>query len=663
MSDLGSDAFEDGSDDISSVNLSLYELRELPTSDMAAVELKLFTKKMNAQRQQAVQRVKECGPQLLDLDPSLWTTQDGARRRKDNSRIRALLSPVYSDETYASYPNFPKLLFECRSDGQVDKSKPFRNDAFRKLLSVIFFGPGTLNQAKSSRKPSPRSNATQWGVTSVTPGAIALVAVIFYFWLSPDTELYENGILVGQGGCGVSWKTRFDLYKKAILRLPKPDQDALFDWFNDEVFGRKVNHQTQVVDFDDNLSSEVIDPLDQMLAGLNVTPDIDEGEHEIELPSPPTPPEIVMPEPLHFAPNPELVSVPNPEPVSALYGPSKLLEDRPAPGHAKKGYYSLRSLGSCQLMKSRLAKPYQMLSKLVVAVVEFVEVELVVVVVAVAVETRVATALPAVALDQPNKWFRLKGGHVDSEQFGIGSQKPVARCCTRYYRLGIVTTAVFPVIEVAGTQDPRCSPSAVVLESLFSSHPLFEIVLLYCWCCLGLFRTSRFLVHVADGICVDVEFLGEQGLMYDANLLVGTVTRVALDVLLGWDLAWLVQGWSAFIHSSTGNLAAIVADLQPTNAFESRRAHAEIHAPSATIAFIRGSVCATPNLAPKDIFCDPDVTTVADVLDVISPDSQAPLSIVIVDPWRHTTMRRLELRESLHSNQTATMTLYERVCV
>ncbi|KAI0030089.1 hypothetical protein K488DRAFT_88096 [Vararia minispora EC-137] len=421
MSDRDTDAFEDGSDDISSINLSLYELRELPTSDMAATELKLaldnaqltnrdlllqahklqaevillkakksksvgrlvgedrkigwagaascimvapwiltstlqaprpptsldlndpstrfassysrnaatlaevynlldpslipafenvdrrlsfiqiFTKKMNAQRQQAVQRVKECGPRLLNLEPSLWTSQDGARRRKADPRILALLSPVYSDEMYASYPNFPTLLFQRGSDGQANKSKPFRNDAFPKFLAVILFGPSVINEARGSHKPSPRSNASQWGVTSVTPGAIALVAVIFYFWLSPDAELYENGILVGQGGCGVSWGVRFDLYKKAILRLPKPDQDALFNWFNAEVFGTQAN-QAPVINFEDDLSGEdVIDPLDQMLAGLNVTPDIDNEEHEVELLSPPTPLEM-LPEPLRFTP-------------------------------------------------------------------------------------------------------------------------------------------------------------------------------------------------------------------------------------------------------------------------------------------------------------------------------------------------------------------------
>ncbi|KAI0035345.1 hypothetical protein K488DRAFT_68506 [Vararia minispora EC-137] len=408
MSDQDSDAFEDGSDDIGSVNLSLYELQELPTSSMAAVELKLarklqaenitlkakkvkstgrlvgegqkigwagaascvmvapwittstlqaprppasldlndpstrfasshsrnaatlaevynlldpslhpalenedrrpsfihtFLKRMSAQRQQAVQRVKECGPQLLDLEPTLWTTQDGARRRKSDSRIRALLSPVYGDEMHASYPNFPKLLFQYGPDGQADKSKPFRNDAFPKLLAVILFGPSVLNEAKGSRKSSGRSNAALWGVTSVTPGAIALVAVIFYFWLSPDTELYENGVLVGHGGCGVSWGGRFDLYKKAILRLPKRDRDGLFDWYNAEVFGKTANHPVQALNFDDDLSyEEIVDPLGHMLAGLNVMPDIDEEDHEVETPSPlaPTPPLELSPEPLRF---------------------------------------------------------------------------------------------------------------------------------------------------------------------------------------------------------------------------------------------------------------------------------------------------------------------------------------------------------------------------
>ncbi|KAI0036253.1 hypothetical protein K488DRAFT_67734 [Vararia minispora EC-137] len=400
MSEHGSDAFEDGSDDIGSVNLSLYELQELPTSTMAAVELKLALDNahiinrdllLHARKLQAenillrAKKTKATGrlvgedqkigwagaascviiapwiptstlqaprpPTSLDLndpstrfasshsrnaatlaevynllDPSLvlvlenenrrssFIQTDGAKRRKSDSRIRALLSPVYGDEMYASYPNFPKLLFQCGSDGQAEKSKPFRNSAFPKLLAVILFGPSVLNEARGSRKSSARSNAALWGVTSVTPGAIALVAVVFYFWLSPDTELYEGGILVGHGGCGVSWGSRFDLYKRAILRLPKPDRDSLFNWYNVEVFGKTSNNQGQATNFEDDLSGEeIIDPLGHMLAGLNVTPGVNEEDLEVEPLSPSTPPSLELsPSPLHF-------TLPvDTEPVSAM---------------------------------------------------------------------------------------------------------------------------------------------------------------------------------------------------------------------------------------------------------------------------------------------------------------------------------------------------------
>ncbi|KDQ51820.1 hypothetical protein JAAARDRAFT_94790, partial [Jaapia argillacea MUCL 33604] len=121
---------------------------------------------------------------------------------------------------------FAPILFP---DLKKNKKTVFLNEALQKVLKVILFGPSSLNPGPHAK---PKTYAQLWGVTEVTPGAIALATVLVRFIASPDKEL----TLVGAES-HIPYRKDFNTYKKILItESDNKNIKRLFNQFNSFIF-------------------------------------------------------------------------------------------------------------------------------------------------------------------------------------------------------------------------------------------------------------------------------------------------------------------------------------------------------------------------------------------------------------------------------------------
>ncbi|KAK0464021.1 hypothetical protein IW261DRAFT_1575531 [Armillaria novae-zelandiae] len=91
------------------------------------------------------------------------------------------LSLLGYNSTRKRYAQCPNLLF---LEGKAFKNEPalFRSSALVKILSHILLGASSLTTSKKTRS----TNTVLWGKSAITPGAIAIAAVVARFLLTSD---------------------------------------------------------------------------------------------------------------------------------------------------------------------------------------------------------------------------------------------------------------------------------------------------------------------------------------------------------------------------------------------------------------------------------------------------------------------------------------------
>lgn len=119
----------------------------------------------------------------------------------------------------------------------------------QQILKVVLLGQSSLDPS-FARRPGPKGYAHQWEMTSVTPGCIAMAAVVVsgptcsnclmgltismqaQFILSPDPVFSEKGTI-----SKIKYSDRFKQYKKFIIEhLKTRRMKELFAWYNRELF-------------------------------------------------------------------------------------------------------------------------------------------------------------------------------------------------------------------------------------------------------------------------------------------------------------------------------------------------------------------------------------------------------------------------------------------
>lgn len=158
-------------------------------------------------------------------------------------------------------------------------------------MKSILFGPTSLS---SKKPPLPITQGKVWGTTFVTPGAIALTAILVssvidtganlelltipkaIFLHSPDCEFAEIG-----AKSDIPYRTWFNLFKEFLMKnSTNPDIEALFKWWNGRVFTFDTTNK-QGVKTDDMDSG--MDEAELVLAGHDFSDSIglDAGNSQV----------------------------------------------------------------------------------------------------------------------------------------------------------------------------------------------------------------------------------------------------------------------------------------------------------------------------------------------------------------------------------------------
>ncbi|KAF9235744.1 hypothetical protein BU15DRAFT_51013, partial [Melanogaster broomeanus] len=127
--------------------------------------------------------------------------------------IRAMLG--VTTDRLRTYPLlFPALYPKLDVAGK----KLFGNwEVLAKILKVALFGPKSIEATRKSIHSGRKTYGQMWGVTSVTPGAIAwaIVVVSLLFFLSPDSSFPGDGI---GARSKIPYKERFGQYKMLLIQ-------------------------------------------------------------------------------------------------------------------------------------------------------------------------------------------------------------------------------------------------------------------------------------------------------------------------------------------------------------------------------------------------------------------------------------------------------------
>ncbi|KAF9793538.1 hypothetical protein BJ322DRAFT_1017019 [Thelephora terrestris] len=137
-----------------------------------------------------------------------------------------LKSPKNPDETYATYPC---ILFK---NYEVDNRGLFGSVAILNILKAVLYGPTAIGSTTESQRSGPKGSARTWELKTVTPGCIAMAAVVAQFIISPDQLFSEKGAI-----SKINYRDRFKQYKRLIIKnIDTPRMVQLITRLNTELF-------------------------------------------------------------------------------------------------------------------------------------------------------------------------------------------------------------------------------------------------------------------------------------------------------------------------------------------------------------------------------------------------------------------------------------------
>ncbi|PPQ63359.1 hypothetical protein CVT24_006732 [Panaeolus cyanescens] len=158
----------------------------------------------------------------------------------DRSTLDEFRNRLYFDPSATRFSKYCPLLYP---DGKRIPVLIFKALHLPLIIRSIAYGPKSLGG-----KPSPSASGFLWGLKTVTPGAIALAAILAIFLHSPDKTLEGVGDV-----SGIHYYELFCNYKEIItvgLSTENPRFVSLLQWYNTEVFSWEKNTGGDLLDGD-----------------------------------------------------------------------------------------------------------------------------------------------------------------------------------------------------------------------------------------------------------------------------------------------------------------------------------------------------------------------------------------------------------------------------
>ncbi|KAG2120422.1 uncharacterized protein F5147DRAFT_785152 [Suillus discolor] len=211
----------------------------------------VFSKAVCAGRASELNKLRSATGQIFELPQCYFAI---SYARDTETEIRQLLSTT--GKASESYPTLPPMLFPGNI---VDRNRKtlFGNwQLIAKTLSCCLKGRTSLSN-ESRRQGGAPPNAVKWGVTAVTPGAVAWAIVANIFLLSPDQEFPQEG----KGKTSrFNYGMIFMFFKELLIcNWEKPRLKTIIKHINTFVFERtsRPSHDLNSRDSADDLQEEM----------------------------------------------------------------------------------------------------------------------------------------------------------------------------------------------------------------------------------------------------------------------------------------------------------------------------------------------------------------------------------------------------------------------
>ncbi|KAF8321382.1 uncharacterized protein EI90DRAFT_3116469 [Cantharellus anzutake] len=172
---------------------------ELRTHSGVMPWLAKFVSDVGARRRQMMSRLRKSSLQLFGMDLSVTLLKSGHGPTAEERQQHLGIIP----DSPTPIDHLPLFLFP--NNDRSCRQHVFRSQVVAAAIIVIIFGPAALNDAVSAiplpgsplledwesarLHASPKALGVTHAVTEITPGTVAIVAMLVYFMLSGDTEL------------------------------------------------------------------------------------------------------------------------------------------------------------------------------------------------------------------------------------------------------------------------------------------------------------------------------------------------------------------------------------------------------------------------------------------------------------------------------------------
>ncbi|KAF8586451.1 hypothetical protein K439DRAFT_1615141 [Ramaria rubella] len=164
-----------------------------------------FKAGMDAQCSTMASHIRRLGARLFDCPIESFAN---AAWRYENCCVRIGWTQNVNDTTF--YNPFAPILYH-NFIGGPQVGDLFLNQVLLNVFLVIIRGPGTLHRDPGIRSGS-RTMDQIWGLTEITPGAIAASPILVHFALSEDISLQPQGSVMK-----INYEADFHLYLKFFI--------------------------------------------------------------------------------------------------------------------------------------------------------------------------------------------------------------------------------------------------------------------------------------------------------------------------------------------------------------------------------------------------------------------------------------------------------------
>ncbi|KAG1884130.1 hypothetical protein F4604DRAFT_1919973 [Suillus subluteus] len=188
----------------------------------------VFSKALCAGRASKLNKLRSAAGQIFDLPQHYFMISHACDMEPE---IRQLLG--ITGKAGESYPLLPPMLFPGNTINRSRRTLFGNWQPIANTLSCCLKGRTSLSN-QGRRQGGAPPNAVKWGVTAVTPGAVAWAIVANIFLLSPDQEFPQEG----KGKTlRINYGTVFAFFKELLIcDWEKPCQKGIIKNINNFIF-------------------------------------------------------------------------------------------------------------------------------------------------------------------------------------------------------------------------------------------------------------------------------------------------------------------------------------------------------------------------------------------------------------------------------------------